>query len=114
VKKPTMVRQGDVLLVPVREIPKGARRLDRVDGRLVLAEGEVSGHAHAIQDDHADLYLVREGDVAEMRRRFLRVEAEVATLVHEEHAPITLPPGDYEVRRQREWVPAQTSRPVFD
>ena len=40
------------------------------------------------------------------------------TLGHEEHAPIELPPGDYEVIIQREYVPApvggQTWRRVAD
>jgi hypothetical protein len=108
-----MVRQGDVLLVPVAEIPAGARRLDRVAGCLVLAEGEQTGHAHVIPDDAADAYFLPLADIDEMRRRFLKIEAEVA-LVHEEHAPVTVPPGDYEVRRQREYVPAKVSRPVFD
>jgi hypothetical protein len=109
-----MFRQGDVLLVPVAEIPAGARRLERVDGCLILAEGELTGHAHVVVEDGADLYEhLSEGDVAELRRRFLRVEAEVA-LVHEEHAPITLALGEYEVRRQREYEPQRESIPVYD
>ncbi len=108
-----MIRQGDILLVPVEGIPEGARPVARLHGRLILAEGELSGHAHAILDERVDLYeLVFSDDVAEMRRR-LKVEAEVA-LVHEEHAPITLVPGEYEVRRQREYVPGEISRRVFD
>jgi hypothetical protein len=95
-------RQGDVLLVPVDAMPGRTRRLGREQGRIVLAEGEKSGHAHAVSDPGADLYeLVLPGDVSEMRRRFLRVEREVS-LVHEEHAVLKLPPGDYEVIRQVE------------
>ena len=40
-------------------------------------------------------------------RTVLIVEESPATLVHEEHDPLTLPPGGYLVRRQREYVPAE-------
>ena len=43
-----MVRQGDVLLVPVDAIPEAAKPVARDHGRVVLAYGEATGHAHAI------------------------------------------------------------------
>jgi hypothetical protein len=49
-----MYRQGDVLIVPMAEtsVPPGTDRLPRqprdARGRLVLALGEVTGHAHAV------------------------------------------------------------------
>lgn len=99
-----MYRHGDLLII-MAAVPADARKQRRRNGRLVLAEGEVTGHAHAILDPGADLYdLIPAGDVDEMRQRFLRVTAEVA-LTHEEHATIMLPPGEYEVRRQREYTP---------
>lgn len=64
----------------------------------MLAYGEVTGHAHAIADPAAELVLT-DDDV-----RFLLAEAEVA-LRHEEHSTITIPPGVYEVRGQREYSP---------
>ena len=101
-----LYRQGDVLLVAVKSIPRRARK-QRRSGRLVLAEGEVTGHAHAILDREAELFLL--ADVEELERTFLRVEAEVA-LVHQEHATVMLPPGKYEVRRQREYSPEAIRR----
>ena len=41
-------RQGDVLLIPTDAIPEKAKRVTRDAGRIVLAYGEVTGHAHAI------------------------------------------------------------------
>jgi hypothetical protein len=41
---PGLIRQGDLLLVPVSGFPDGVRRAR--SGRLVLAEGEATGHAH--------------------------------------------------------------------
>ncbi len=49
--KASIIRQGDVLLVPVKSLPIGAKEIPLDKGRIVLAYGEVTGHAHAI-DDH--------------------------------------------------------------
>ena len=51
-------RQGDVLLIPTDSIPEGTKPAKRDSrGRLVLAEGEVTGHAHVILDDAATLFV---------------------------------------------------------
>ena len=97
-----MARQGDVLIVSVDTIPDGAKKVRRDRGRIVLAYGEVTGHAHAISDRRAELLSHRD-----LEDRFLRVLAEGGVdLVHEEHAIITIPRGDYLVRRQVEYTPA--------
>jgi hypothetical protein len=91
-------RQGDVLLVQVTAIPRTATQR-RGKGRIVLAYGEVTGHAHAIADvEHVTAYEVNKAIA------YLDVQME-AHLRHEEHAEIALPPGKYEVRRQREYTP---------
>lgn len=101
-----MIRQGDVLLIEVGSIPKGAKPVPRDDrGRLVLALGEVTGHAHVVTTvgtapaSEATLLTASEN------RRFLRLMAP-AELVHEEHATIPLAPGLYEQIRQEEWTDA--------
>jgi hypothetical protein len=95
------LRQGDVLLIEVKGLPNGAKPLPR-NGRIVLAYGEVTGHAHAIADEFANL-MEAEG------KRYLRIDSgeRVATLVHEEHATVEIPPGIYEVRQQREYSPEE-------
>ena len=99
--KSFIARQGDVLIVATGSIPKGAKPVDREDGKVVLAHGEVTGHAHVI--DSPDVLFLA-ADVDEMADRFLRVEQE-CQVVHDEHDPVTLPPGNYRVRRQREYAP---------
>ena len=48
-------------------------------------------------------------------QRYLQVEGEEpVVLVHEEHDPLRLSPGVYEVRRQREYVPQRRARWVAD
>lgn len=95
-------RQGDVLLVAVDALPPGARRQPR-RGRLVLAEGEATGHAHAIHERDARLHAA--GD-----ERYL-VTASEARLVHEEHAAIDILPGIFRVVVQREYEPRADGQP---
>ena len=96
---PFHVRQGDVLVLGVEAIPDDAKPVTRDRGRVVLAYGEVTGHAHAIAARDATL-LELDGE------RYLRVTAPV-TLDHEEHATIELPPGSFRVVIQREYVPSE-------
>ncbi|WP_320783768.1 hypothetical protein [Streptomyces sp. CRN 30] len=100
-----MYRQGDVLIVPlaadaVPEQAGGAPTEPRdTRGRLVLALGEVTGHAHAVVGPGR---LIRESNGA---GPMLLHVPEGARVVHEEHAAISLPKGWYRVVRQREYVP---------
>jgi len=93
-------RQGDVLLRRTsRTITKRHKKVARDSrGRIVLAEGEATGHAHAICEPHVELF-----DLS--GERFLQVDAP-ANLVHEEHHTIPIPPGMYEVIQQREYDPS--------
>jgi hypothetical protein len=102
-------RQGDVLIRPIEQIPEALTVVPRDNGRVILAYGEITGHAHAVLGD-VELLAA---DLEEMELRFLRVEGEMAEVVHEEHATLTLPAGDYEVRRQREYAP-EASQMVAD
>ena len=89
------LRQGDVTLKP-STLPDNAQPQPR-DGRLILAEGEATGHAHAIHDLGAVLYTY--GD-----RTYLVTDTAVE-LIHEEHGTVLAPPGSYEVLIGREWDP---------
>ena len=93
-----MARQGDVLIVSAT-IPKEAEPKARDKGRVILAYGEVTGHAHRIADpDGAGAVLLSVAESA----TFLRL-SKGAQLVHEEHATINLPAGEYQVIQQREY-----------
>jgi len=72
-----------------------------VDGRYILASGEVTGHHHALEASPTTaLYAGPDSDM------HLLIKEGEALLRHEEHGTITLPPGSYVVRRQREWSEA--------
>jgi hypothetical protein len=94
--KNAIYRQGDVLIRRIQSLPKQTAQ-PRLTG--ILAYGEVTGHAHKVED-------LAKAEVLEIERGlFLRVGEEGVRVVHEEHAPITLPPGNYEVEIQREYTP---------
>ncbi len=89
-------RQGDVLVNRIAMIPTGAKALK--SGQITLAEGEVTGHAHRIKASRK-ITAFLDGE-----QLYLEVRAPVV-LEHEEHAPLTIEPGSYEVRRQVEvWM----------
>jgi hypothetical protein len=91
-------RQGDVLLLRHEgPEPSKATELPREGGSVILAHGEVTGHAHRIADP--GVCLLRAEGVA---HDLLRVVEGVVDLVHEEHATIRVGPGLYERRIQRE------------
>lgn len=103
---PTAVyRQGDVLIQKVEKLPDSVHEV-KWDGRVILAYGEVTGHAHAISTDFATMFT-SQGE------RYLQIKPG-AQLVHEEHATISLPEGFYKVIQQREYVPQSAPRDVAD
>lgn len=104
--KPKMYRQGDVLLMQIDEMPGTAKEGTPDGERIVLAYGEVTGHAHAVAAELARIFVDKE-------TRFLHVGDDGANLVHEEHATIALAPGVYRIVHQREYIP-NSSRFVLD
>ena len=104
-----MVRQGDVALVRDDSAEAGDE-IPRDNGRVVLAYGEVTGHAHAFDAEHVTMYAQK----AKSADRVLKVVGNVAYLKHEEHDRIATPPGTYRVVRQREWTDSDEPRVVAD
>lgn len=93
-------RQGDVLFEPHAGALSGEPRAG-----AVLYQGEATGHAHRVSGEGVE---VRETSWS------LFLDAPAGALVeHEEHGPITLPPGRYRVWRQREYT-EQGFRDVHD
>ena len=113
--KPKMARQGDVLLIPITHRPDDADLGQTLmeGGRLVLAHGEATGHAHVIYPDVAEAVPATLFELRNVRKYVeladgfqvdgLYLEArERCFLRHEEHSTIALAPGHYVVIRQHE------------
>lgn len=130
VKDPSIIRQGDVLLVPVAAIPKGCKEVPHEGGRIVLMQGEVTGHAHAISDytDNADSTAADWAEAGRIAKkaiacashrarllespnglRYLEVAMPV-TLRHEEHTALVIPQGLYELPVQMEYMVEHTAK----
>lgn len=104
-------RQGDVFLKEIIDIPEIEDKTYYSvegpipdDGSLILAHGESTGHKHAIYDKNSILVKEKEGN------RFFLIVIKETDLKHEEHDPIKLPVGKYEVIRQREYFPTEIRR----
>lgn len=95
-------RQGDVFIIPAQVAPIG----DRQARGQVLAFGEVTGHSHRVREPlTASLFTAGE-------RLWMDVQADTATIIHDEHGPVDVPCGLYEVRIQREYTPERIVRVV--
>jgi hypothetical protein len=98
-KQPVLFRQGDVLFRRCRTKLDLDKLQKRANG--TVAYGEVTGHAHRLADlTIAEVLVSADGSI--------HVRApQGATFVHEEHGPITLPVGEWDVVIQREYTPEE-------
>ena len=81
----------------VDNLPADALEQKREAGRVVLAHGEVTGHAHALTGAGTVLYAS-----PKTKARHLKV-VETDYLRHEEHTHWAIPPGIYRVVIQTEY-----------
>jgi hypothetical protein len=97
----------------IGKLPTG-KRTKRKNG--TVAYGELTGHSHtlAVEDrDLAEVLQIGEGLFVHVSKSGIAIKKHGATFVHEEHKPVTLPPGNYRVVIQREYTPEKI-RPVLD
>lgn len=123
-------RQGDVLTVleSIDKIPAGAVEVKTEQGRVVLAYGEVTGHAHAIyeQTSATKMWAIGKVKYLEVMAHAMVMPSDVqlfigeggeprefgadprpgVALKHEEHTIHIIPPGLYKLPVQVEYTPA--------
>lgn len=101
------IQHGDVLLKKMAKLPKGVVEVPRVDGLLILAEGEATGHHHMVVDKTAVLW--------ELNGNLYLEVTETVTITHEEHKALPIPTGIYRVGRVKEYdYFAEMERRVVD
>ena len=92
------LRQGDVLLQQVTEVPATAIHEPPQRGKIVLALGEVTGHSHTIDADAADWWKDGGDDYVSV------ITSTNGT--HQEHGPLPLEAGEKFIKiQQREYTP---------
>ena len=92
-----LIQQGDVLVFET-SIPDNAIPVKSQQGRFILAEGEATGHAHAIAEMPGVSMFRLDNSL------FLSTESEVIVR-HEEHKPVTIPPGTFRIDQVKEIDP---------
>lgn len=101
-----MAAQGDFIIMRINDIPANVERIEPENGVYVVAHSE-TGHNHVMEMDRVEAFKpagVKEVDLYQM---FLNVEAptEINHLrSFDTHETLLVPPGKYEIRRQREYV----------
>ncbi len=105
-----LVQQGDVLLFKEEKLPTGMKKMKAENGRLIFAKGEATGHHHSVAvDEGVTLWKDKNGTL------WASVEADKATIIHQEHKPVTVKKGNYRVGLVREVDPfAEEIRKVKD
>ena len=100
-------QQGDVLIRAIDNLPKKLKRKQHPRG-AVLAEGEVTGHAHVVIGDGVEVWEAEDGTIYVSAPRG-------GELVHEEHHAQYLEPGHYRIGIVREYDHfAEEARNVAD
>jgi len=105
-----VIRQGDVMLVPIAAIPEKVRPAAPENGRYIIAHGEVTGHHHSFRMTDTITMFREDGSGGGL---FLNATAPAA-LEHQEHTTLNLEPGAWKVVRQRTATSTGLSRRVAD
>lgn len=96
--------QGDVMFRRLDAMPAGFTETTSHNGSFVVAHSE-TGHNHIVLERPG----VRMFSGMDDLRALLVVEGDPVTVEHQRsfdtHAPLTLPAGIWEIRRQREYTP---------
>lgn len=100
--------QGDLLIRRIDSIPADAKEVKAEQGLFVVAHSE-TGHHHVIAE-RQNVQLYSNGDPMVSYLHVIQAEEEVETIIEhmrsfDTHEPILIPPGNYEIRRQREHTP---------
>lgn len=99
------IAQGDILIIPIAEIPANAKPAKLQNDHYVVAHSE-TGHHHVIERVRAEVFEAADNEFI----AYVRSIGDGAEIIHRRdfhtHETIKLEPGrNFEIRRQREYVP---------
>ena len=103
-----MAAQGDLMIRRVDAIPAHAVAVPAEQGKFVVAHSE-TGHNHVIAAK-SNVKLFTTGDPMVSYLQVIEAADATETLLehlrgYDTHETISVPPGNYEIRRQREYTP---------
>ena len=104
--------QGDFIIIRIDDIPAGVEPYQPENGasgpQYVVAHSE-TGHNHTmVADRKVQAFRPKETNDENLYRLFFAVDAPAEIVHHrtfDTHETLTVRPGRYEVRRQREYTP---------
>lgn len=96
--------QGDFLIRRIQNLPVDVAPVESEKGQYTVAHSE-TGHNHVMSAEKVRAFAPNKPDIYQM---FIQVD-EPTPIEHlrsfDTHEPIMVPPGIYEIRRQREYTP---------
>ncbi len=102
-----MAAQGDFIIIRIDDIPENVEKMESENGYFTIAHSE-TGHNHVMVADRVEAFKpdhVPDNDLYEL---FLIVK-EPTDIQHirsfDTHETLRVPPGNYQIRRQREYTP---------
>jgi len=105
-----MAAQGDFIIFSINEMPKNVERIDAKNGRITVAHSE-TGHDHVAvleRPDSVQAFKETGTKDVDLYKMFLLVK-DPTPIEHlrsfDTHETLLVPPGNYEIRRQREYTP---------
>lgn len=100
--------QGDLLLRRIDRLPDGVKPMATEKGAFVVAHSE-TGHNHVIDKRPGVTVYTGEDPMVSYLEVIEATEKTEALLRHlrghDTHETVIIPPGTYELRRQREYTP---------
>lgn len=103
-----MAAQGDLLIRRIAEIPAGLTEAKAEKGVFVVAHSE-TGHNHVIKERPNVKWFASNDPMVSYLQVVEATDATETLLEHlrtfDTHETICIPPGNYEIRRQREYTP---------
>lgn len=97
-----MAAQGDVLLIRIKELPATAAQAAAEGGEYIVGHSE-TGHSHVVAERPGVEFFT---DTSDPLTAYLRILSIDVALEHKRsfdtHETISIKPGTYKIRRQRE------------
>jgi hypothetical protein len=84
-------QQGDILVCKIERLPKGSKAIKTKD----IEKSTTTGNSHSLQGGVCQIKT-------EGNKKYLSVKKQT-TLTHQEHKPIKIPKGEYEIRKVLEY-----------
>jgi hypothetical protein len=102
-----MAAQGDFLIIRIQEIPDNVEPMETKDNMYVVAHSE-TGHNHVMERTNVEAFVPKNTKEVDLYELFLNVKdpTEINHLrSFDTHETLLVPPGQYVIKRQREYTP---------